>query len=190
MKLAAIYPMLFLFALLGGGSQMHAQEESTLEAPEAWSTERIPFPISFAREIPLVGVEDLKFAPGWSNAEADDYWTYVFVWYVDDVGKISQDSLTSWVNRYYDGLMGANADNPEKGRTVTKYVKTPEGFEGQLEVFDNFFSKEMMVLYSQMTEQKCLETGKTIMRFNMSTRPFDHAVWQLMEEVKVIVDCK
>lgn len=189
MKLAAIYPMLLLFALLCGGSQMSAQEESTLDAPETWNTERIPFPISFAREIPLTGIEDLKFAPGWSDATQDDYWTYVFVWYVDDFGKVNQDSLTSWVNRYYDGLMGANADNPEKGRTVTQYTKTSAGFEGQLEVYDNFFAKEMMTLYSRMTEQKCPETGKTILRFNMSIRPFDHPVWQLMDEVKVNVAC-
>src|SRR5262249_653024 len=47
------------------------REEATAPAaklewplPEGWRSETIPFPLDFARDLPLEGVEELRFAPG------------------------------------------------------------------------------------------------------------------------------
>src|SRR4051812_6700953 len=61
-----------------------------LTAPEGWGVERFAIPIEFAPSIPYKGVEDIRFAPGWSDAKSNEYWTYAFLWYLD--GKPAIDA--------------------------------------------------------------------------------------------------
>ena len=57
-----------------------AQEfEIKQSAPDNWRKEIIEFPLDFAPEINLSGYEEILFAPGWSDSDAEDFWTYYFV---------------------------------------------------------------------------------------------------------------
>src|SRR5689334_9492619 len=55
-----------------------------LPIPENWGIERFSIPISFAPTIPYKGVEDIRFTPGWGKAGSEEYWTYSFLWWLDD----------------------------------------------------------------------------------------------------------
>ncbi len=48
-------------------------------APSDWRPEVIPFPLGFAPDLGLEGVEELRFAPGMFDAKAADYFSYCFV---------------------------------------------------------------------------------------------------------------
>lgn len=48
-----------------------------LPTPEGWREETIPFPLSFAPDLPHRGVELLRFAPGFLEQGQDGFWSYV-----------------------------------------------------------------------------------------------------------------
>ncbi|MBL4705559.1 MAG: hypothetical protein JKY54_13630 [Flavobacteriales bacterium] len=43
-------------------------DKAVLIAPDNWKSEIIPFPLGFAPSIDFVGIEDLRFSPGWKDS--------------------------------------------------------------------------------------------------------------------------
>jgi hypothetical protein len=172
------------------------EHETVLNAPDDWLTEIIPFPLGFAREINLVGFEDLRFAPSWSDAASENYWTYMFVWYVEKGDAMTESKITNYFERYYDGLMGVSMKNNEGevnpnelDETICLFVKTKEGFSGKMRVYDRFFSKDYMTLNIKVRESFCPKTNKQIIWCEISQKAFDHKVWESFKDVTLKVDC-
>src|SRR5689334_3811165 len=82
-----------------------------LPVPQGWTIERFLIPISFAPQISYKGVEDIRFAPGWANAKSDEYWTYAFLWYLEDAVKITAPIIEENLKAYYTGLFKVNTDS-------------------------------------------------------------------------------
>jgi hypothetical protein len=176
----------------------HGQEnETVLSAPENWKSEIIPFPLGFAQDIDLVGFEDIRFSPNWSDVNGENFWTYMFVWYIEKNDAMTEAILTTYFNSYYDGLMGVNVVNnegvvnPNKlDETICLFVKTEEGFTGKMRVYDRFFSKNYIVLNMKVSESFCTRTNKQIILYEISPQPFDHAVWEIFNKVELKLDCE
>lgn len=172
------------------------EEETVLSAPENWQSEIIPFPLGFAQEIDLVGFEDLRFAPGWNDPNNQEFWTYMFVWYVDMGLPMTENKLTEYFNMYYDGLMGVDDNNKsdttnlnQLDKTLCLFVKTSEGFTGKMRTYDRFFTKDYITLNIKVKESFCPETNKQIIRCNISPKPFNQDVWGIFDEVKLDIKC-
>ncbi|MCT4624921.1 MAG: hypothetical protein N4A46_14965 [Schleiferiaceae bacterium] len=74
MKSRSMISMSLLVAFCTSVGYLSAQENtSVLDAPPEWKSEIIPFPIGFAQDIPLKGIEELRFAPNWNNPESDEF---------------------------------------------------------------------------------------------------------------------
>ena len=73
--------------------------------PAGWKKETIPFPLDFAPAIAHRGSEELRFAPGMFKPAAPDYWSYAFVWWVEDREMQSWESLQGELNAYFQGLI-------------------------------------------------------------------------------------
>ncbi len=183
--------LLLLFIL--GINMSYAQEqehESILQAPSDWQSEIIPFPISFARDIPLVGYEDLRFAPGWSDSTSEQFWTYCFVWYVHQSEPLTDSLLTQYMQQYYDGLMGVTliapdgTTNPNNlDKTTCILAKNGSGWEGQVRVYDRFFTKDYLSLNITIEENPCPKTQKTLIRFELSPQPIASELWKILDQV-------
>src|SRR6185295_13678266 len=76
-------------------------------APEGWRSERIEFPIPFAKDLDYKGFEDLRFAPGMFKSEAPDYFSYAFLFWVEGSISLEPKSLEKDLMKYYKGLCGA-----------------------------------------------------------------------------------
>lgn len=176
--------MLFLVSFTGV-SQEH---ETILAAPTDWISEIIPFPLRFAPEIDLVGYEDLRFAPNWNKPEHDEFWTYMFVWYVTNDKKITKDKLTMYFNSYYDGLM--NVKFQDIDATETTFETTNNGFKGKMKVYDNFFTKDYMTLNIRVAVIDCPETEKQLIRCELSPQDFSHELWNALSSIKVLLACE
>lgn len=194
LKKTMLFLMLFLASILPVFGQ---EKETVLTSPDTWQSEIIPFPISFAPEIDLKGFEDLRFAPGWADSTSQEFWTYTFVWYVEEKSAMTEAILTEYFNYYYDGLMGVNRINKadtanlvKLDKTLCLFIKTDEGFSGKMRVFDNFFTKDYLILNIKVKESFCPEMKKHIISCDISPKSFDHLVWEIFEEVKIKVDCK
>jgi hypothetical protein len=186
-----------LIWLLINGLAFGQSVETVLEAPETWVTEIIPFPIDFAPGIQFTGFEDLRFSPGWSKSESDQFWTYMFVWYVDYEKPLTEDQLTESFNFYYDGLTDIDIRNEmdtlktnQLNKSICLFVKTAAGFSGKMQIFDSFFTQDYITLNILVTESICTKTDKHIIQCNVSLKPFEHEVWGIFDEVKVSVPCE
>ena len=184
-----------LFSTLFCGTT-HAQQTSILSAPEGWVGEVIPFPLSFAESIPFTGFEELRFAPGWADAESPQFWTYAFVWYIDMEAPMTVDVLSSSFNAYYDGLMGTNG-NPEDttssgevlAQTYTVFVPTEEGFSGKMRVYDAFHTLDYLTLNIVVQEMMCHDDNKQLIFCTISPKAFNDPVWTDFEQVEWTVEC-
>lgn len=172
------------------------ENETVLNAPDNWKSEIIPFPLGFARDIEFVGFEDLRFAPNWSDANHDNYWSYMFVWYIEKEESMTESKLTSYFNSYYDGLMGVNLINNEGvtnpnqlDKTISLFIKTKDGFSGKMRVYDRFFSKDYLILNIKVRESFSPKTNKQIILCEISQKEFDHKVWGIFNEVTLKMKC-
>lgn len=91
--------------------------------PAGWKHETFPLPPGFAPDFPYKGSEDLRFMPGWSNPDAPDFWSYDFVWWLDEPPTFDAPSLADAFTIYFRGLATAVGGDkyqfdPARYRTV------------------------------------------------------------------------
>jgi hypothetical protein len=188
--------LLLLFIPFLGISQSQGDSILTvLEAPENWQSEIIPFPLGFAPDIDFVGFEDLRFSPGWSDSTSQNFWTYMFVWYIEKNSSLTESKLTELFNSYYDGLMGVDINNADStnsnklDKTFCLFIKTNEGFKGKMRVYDRFFTKDYLSLNIKIKESSCPKTNKQIIQCEISPKAFDDSSWEIFDNVKLKVKC-
>ena len=98
--------------LLTSIPSVHAEDVRIhLEAPNRWRGEAIRLPPGFARDMSWKGVEEVRFAPGMFDAKADDFFSYVFVFYLPEAKRPNEKVLTKELLKYYRGLATAVARN-------------------------------------------------------------------------------
>ncbi len=170
--------------------------ESVLNAPDNWVSEIIPFPIDFAPEIDFVGIEELRFAPGWSDSTSQEFWSYMFVWHIDEYGPMNTEKLTTYFQSYYDGLMDIDIRNSwdHEGAEILEkahcsFKATTDGFAGEMYLYDAFFKHEYFRLYIHVTDSICPKTKKQVITCEVSPHPFDHPVWAIFEAVTLKENC-
>ncbi len=84
-----------------------AEDEIRIDAPKDWRGERIQLPPTFARDMQLKGVEEIRFAPGMFNPKADDFFSYVIVFRLDGQPELSVETFKRELLAYYTGLAKA-----------------------------------------------------------------------------------
>lgn len=176
-----------------------ASEPPILESPDSWKKEVIRFPLGFAPSLSYQGVEDLRFSEGWSKKDSPLFWTYAFVWYLDEDPQLSPQKLEEDFVTYFNGLMDAVSEGQEPNiEVIPQYLALfmegngSEGspdFTGKVITYDAFFTRELITLNFTVRESFCEKTGKYVARFNISPQPFGHEVWEKFGEVKMGVDC-
>ena len=187
-----------ILTLLSISSVFSQETKSRIHAPGDWNTEKIFFPLEFAPEIDYEGFEEIRFAPGWSDASSDEFWTYHFSWFIEDGNRMSEDLLAETISIYFDGLSKAVlkefSDDSIKATSLDKtlclFVKTNHGFKGKIRMFDSFFTKDYVHLNVRVSESICLESNKQQISFDISPKRFDHEVWKLFELIEIAEVCE
>ena len=105
-----ILPLAFI--LLASFHSVQAEDVRIhLDAPKGWRGEAIQLPPGFARDMSWKGIEEVRFAPGMFDAKADDFFSYVFVFYLPQAKKPDEKVLQKELLKYYRGLATAVARN-------------------------------------------------------------------------------
>ncbi|MEM7550546.1 MAG: hypothetical protein AAF363_12765 [Bacteroidota bacterium] len=178
----------------------YAQDErSFLNAPDDWRKEIIEFPLSFAPDIDLKGVEDVRFAPGWSKEGNEDFWTYAFLWYLDADPNVSKEKLEDYLKLYFDGLMelvakGNNIDSSEVTKTTPVFYKLrsksgKDHYNGQVQFFDAFFTKREILLNVQVLDFYCSDEQKYLTLFKLSPKDIEHDIWNSLNRITSSSKC-
>ncbi len=171
-----------------------------LPIPKDWTVERFLIPISFAKQIPYKGVEDIRFTVGWAKAKSDEYWTYAFLWWLDDNPETDAKIIAANLKAYYTGLFKINTDSTKipagkiipvtalfKEATTTKGdVKT---YTGTIEMND-YMQLKPITLNCIAHLKFCEEDNKTILFYELSPQPFTHNIWLSLNQLWLDFKCK
>lgn len=177
MKNAFPFLFIFFYAVQFCFTQ---SEETVLKAPDNWRYEKLDFPLSFAPELELTGFEEVYFAPGWNNSEAEDFWTYAFAWVLETPIEFHQSTLENYLTTYYDGLMKVVGADGEVATKVSLTLRN-NGYKGEVVTFDAFFTKKRLLLY--LTIEK--SPNPNIWIFRLSPNPWDHKNWTILDQVHI-----
>ncbi|MEY2900933.1 MAG: hypothetical protein RLY89_39 [Bacteroidota bacterium] len=185
--------LLFFFLPLISFSQSNSNEFDpkkweppySLEIPAGWEVERFPIPISFAPKILYKGVEDFRFAPGWSKQASTEYWSYAFLWYLDGKQNLTANIIETNLKEYYTGLIAVNKrdasiNNFKDVRTLFKQVATQQGdvktFNGSIYMLD-YMSNKPISLYCKVHLRSCEGQNKTFIFYQLSPKDYTDKVW-------------
>ena len=183
--------LLSLFTLTAFGQRADVPVPYELPTPAGWGTEKIPFPINFAPSIEYKGVEEIRFMPDWANKDSANYWSYVFVWYLDGVLVFEPSMLEEKMKTYYEGLAAIVKSVPrEKLIPVVaklKYDPLPKGqdrdFSGTIEMLD-YMTASKQVLNAKIHTRVIASDNRTLVWFELSPQPFTHPLWKDLEKIR------
>ena len=165
----------------------------TLNFPKGWDVERFLIPIEFAPTIPYKGVEDIRFTPGWGKVKSDEYWTYAFLWYLDDMQKTNAKIVENNLKAYYTGLVERNilprkipTDKLVTVKTEIKKVKTETGdlktFRGTIYMLD-YMEQKPITLNCIVHLKFCSGQNKTFIFNEISPKPYSDTIWQSLNQL-------
>lgn len=171
----------------------------TLPTPEGWGIERFLIPIGFAPQITYKGVEDIRFAPGWADAQSNEYWSYAFLWYLDEMPKTNPKIIENNLKAYYSGLVGINLEQRKiptekiiptkvsikKTKTQTGDLKT---FAGTIEMLD-YMAQKPMRLNCIVHLKVCVGQKNFYIFYELSPKPLSDNIWQSLHQLWKGFDC-
>lgn len=200
-----------LAALLIVGCKTRAQEQHphfdaetfvptyTLPTPVNWMTERFGIPIEFAPRIPYDGIEDLRFAPGWSASASEDYWTYSYLWYLNGKITFTPETIAENLDLYYTGLVGRNIEKrkipkeklfPVKAtfEVVEKQGEDKSTFQGSVHMLD-YMAQQPITLNFLVHVKECPGKNMTYVFYEVSPRERSHPVWKTLQKIWIDFNC-
>lgn len=171
----------------------------TLDAPKDWDIERFLIPIGFAPSIPYKGIEDIRFTPGWSKKETNEYWSYAFLWYLDGTPKFDSKTLEKNLITYYTGLFNINTDKTKIDTTnllqVTASIEKIVTDKGDLNTFqgtvnmNDYMTKLPISINLRIHIKSCDGQKKTFVFYEISPQPFTDNVWNSLHQLWVSFKC-
>ncbi len=169
--------------------------------PEKWTFERFLIPIGFASSIPYKGVEDIRFAPGWGKKDSEQYWSYAFLWWLENGPRLNAEILSSRLKAYYTGLMRVNIDTAKHLLSAkdliatTSFQKLPtakgdrETYSGTIQMLD-YMQLKTIKLNCMVHVRPCASEKRYTVFFELSPQPFTHAIWNDFKTLREGFRCK
>jgi tetratricopeptide (TPR) repeat protein len=157
-----------------------------------WGKEFFHFPIHFAEEIPYQGVEEVVFPKNWIKPDSSDFWSYVFVWALDNKQEVTAEELATNLTLYFDGLIGglSRVDKTKLTKARVDFQRNNDvsdsvTFTGKLDIFDGFATQTPITLNARIYSEYCEETNQLILLFRFSPQALNHPIWEKLRTVKV-----
>jgi hypothetical protein len=163
----------------------------SLPTPDGWGVERFLIPPDFASSIPYKGVEDIRFAPGWGDAKSKEYWSYAFLWYLQEKPNLTAKDIERHLKAYYTGLIARNIQ-PRKipaskvfpvktsVREITSWPGDGKTFHGTIAMLD-YMEQKPITLNCLVHVSSCGNQPNGFVFFEISPQPADSPVWTSLD---------
>jgi len=152
--------------------------------PAGWKHETIPFPLDFAPMLPYHGIEELRFMPGFFKADAPDFWSYTFVWWLADPPALDAPTLSAALTPYFRGLatavgQGKYTFDPQRFRAdLTAWdSETQRIVAGEVWSYDPFATGQELMLHVEVSMKHCPLSKRDALVFLLSPKPASDPVW-------------
>jgi hypothetical protein len=149
--------------------------------PQGWRTETIPFPLEFAPELKHRGLEELRFSPGMFKPGAPDFWSYAFVWWLEDEQAPQPRLLESELAVYFRGLSEAVGKARYSFDPSRYKARLSDDGSGQIETYDAFKTGKPITLNVRLQPRRC---GKnTALVVALSPAELKAPIWTTLNEL-------
>ena len=164
--------------------------------PAGWKDETFALPPEFAPDFPYQGSEDLRFMPGFSSPTAPDFWSYDFVWWLDQAPSFDAESMAAALTTYFRGLSTAVGGSkyqldPAHYRTVLTAVPAsePPRLTGQVFTYDPFKTGLPITLNVEAELRSCAETRQVAIVVALSPKGTTDSVWKALRAAADTLVC-
>ena len=185
------------------GTAMQAAEPASkfrFEAPADWKQERIALPPSFARDMKLKGIEDVRFAPGMFQAKSDSFFSYMFVFQLDTKPELTPKVIEREFLVYYRGLASAVLKNRNVKLDTVKFAlklkeakvakskqKQPSGlkqYAGDLKWVEPFVTRKPQTLHLEIQSWAGTKKKHNYLFVVVSPKESTAAIWKTMRDLR------
>ncbi|MCP3915523.1 MAG: hypothetical protein GY711_08215 [bacterium] len=163
-----------------------SQEPELLpSAPDGWRFEHLAFPLDFAPDIALQGFEELRFAPGMFDAEADDYFTYAFAIRAESDEAVDALWVEDFLDRYYLGLCKAVAGSKgvqiDPAQIDATVAAAGDGWTARIRIIEPFVTMKPLTLELDLEVRHGART--TDILGLASPQPREAGVWKPLRSI-------
>lgn len=161
-----------------------------VKADTTWGREIIQFPIEWAPKMDVVGFEELRFAPDWSNPESNEFWSLVMAWKLHRLQPMQQETLEANIIAYFDGLMKPNHWAEEFASPAIQLFKvggtaTQSSYSGSLKLFDGFYTGIVLTLNTRIETTFYEEDEISIVIIRLSPQEESNVIWRDLTNIKI-----
>jgi hypothetical protein len=161
-----------------------AQQTETWPVPTGWKHETFPLPPGFAPDFPYQGSEELRFMPGWSSPDAPDFWSYEFVWWLDERPPFDTASMAAALTAYFRGLttaVGGSKYEMDSAHFRADLIQVPDSkppqLTGQVFTYDAFKTGQPITLNVEAELRSCSGAKKVAIVVLLSPKITTDSVW-------------
>jgi hypothetical protein len=168
-----------------------------LDVPKGWRTEDTTYPPPWAKSLPWKGRLEIRFPPGWFQAQSDEFWSYPVLYTLDGDVLAKRDDLEKALRAYdaglYDGKfeasriqikIGDDRKTETRGHAVVRRSVTVDGY-------DPLVTRAPLKTNLEVFRWYCPKTRATSVLILRSPRPLkeDDPVWSQLLKFWDHVDC-
>ena len=189
-----------MWCVVSVGSSGLAEDADAIQipVPKDWKGETIKLPPSFARDMKLKGVEHIRFAPGMFEPKSETFFSYVYVFRLEQKPALKAEVIKQEFLKYYRGLAvavlkdsGVEIDpkkftlelNPVKDdkKTGAKASELSE-YTAELNWVEPFATRKPQKLRLEI--QTWSAKKNNFMFICVSPKLKDSAIWKQMREIR------
>ena len=170
-----------------------------------WKGERIALPPSFAPKMKMNGIEEIRFAPGMFKADAEDFFSYVFVFSLSGDQKLDEEFIKAETLTYYRGLGEAVAKGKGKEVDGSKFKfemkkdkeakqvvasvsdkKTVAQYTGKLDWIEPFATGKSQVLHFEIQAWTDPQTKRNYLFVGTSPKKIsdEDEIWKQLRKIR------
>ncbi|MFT5124660.1 MAG: hypothetical protein ACI9TH_002304 [Kiritimatiellia bacterium] len=191
--------ILYLSFMMLGSAQVRGEESFTFAGgAETWGGERIPLPTSFAPDMKVSGIEEIRFAPGMFKPDSDEFFTYVFVFSCPE-GTWNESVIQREILTYYRGLsrMVSKGQVTEEDAAAFTFAleaaeaahlpgdaKSAKTYAGKLNWTEPFKTLKPQVLHMEIATWQREDAQQHYLFASVSPKPREHAIWKSLRAIR------
>jgi hypothetical protein len=190
MQKAWLCILLITFLAFSAATVNAQSKPQLLMTPTNWRLEQYALPPEFAPNVKYHGLEELRFAPGWGNKGASDYFTLIYGLRFDDTKGVTPTEIKNYLQIYFRELCGktakdrglANIDTSAITASVEKKQTTDKGkvYNVSLHIFAVFTDGAPITLNMEIKELDDRPHQKVYLHIIASPQPKTNPLWQEM----------
>lgn len=197
------FVVLLTVGLVTEPSFVVAQDETKveIETPKGWRTETLSLPTVFAKDMTLKGFEEVRFAPGMFRPDAEDFFTYCFVFCLPNQSPPDQKTLTAELLKYYRGLAvavtkGSGVDVKPDSFTlkITPVKDSKTKSRAVMTWVEPFATQKPQTLNLEIESVVDSSIKGSLLKIAVSPKPHEAEVWKpmrnMLKAAKVVVAAK